>query len=137
MYVHAQVRKCHSGIFSERAGMVIPCQCSPQKRIIAFEKSFLFRVPMNIQKDWEAKLESAYSFMLKYSKITVWLADLLDLLGFKSNGNILIGNDIEFWWIIVYNGPFSTIQLLLYIRTSFLSSYTTPQSLNTEVFHVN
>ena len=25
---------------------------------------------MNIQKDWKAKLESAYSFMLKYSKIT-------------------------------------------------------------------
>ena len=27
-------------------------------------------MPMNIQKDWKAKLESAYSFMLKYSKIT-------------------------------------------------------------------
>ena len=26
---------------------------------------------MNISKDWMAKLESAYSFMLKYSKITV------------------------------------------------------------------
>ena len=26
---------------------------------------------MNIQKDWKAKLESAYSFMLNYSKITV------------------------------------------------------------------
>ena len=26
---------------------------------------------MNIQKDWKAKLESAYSFMLKCSKITV------------------------------------------------------------------
>ena len=34
---------------------------------------FLFWVPMNIQKDWKAKLESAYSFMLKYSKITVWV----------------------------------------------------------------
>jgi hypothetical protein len=28
-------------------------------------------VPINIKKDWKAKLESAYSFMLKYSKITV------------------------------------------------------------------
>ena len=28
---------------------------------------------MNIQKDWNATLESAYSFMLKYSKIAVWL----------------------------------------------------------------
>ena len=27
---------------------------------------------MNVEKDWKAKLESAYSFMLKYSKITVW-----------------------------------------------------------------
>ena len=27
---------------------------------------------MNISKDWKAKVESAYSFMLKYSKITVW-----------------------------------------------------------------
>ena len=26
---------------------------------------------MNIQKDWKAKLESAYYFMSKYSKITV------------------------------------------------------------------
>ena len=26
---------------------------------------------MNIYKDWKAKLERAYSFMLKYSKITV------------------------------------------------------------------
>ena len=36
-----------------------------------FEKIFLFWVPMNILKDWKAKLESAYSFMLKYFKITV------------------------------------------------------------------
>ena len=42
-----------------------------QKCIIAFEKFFLFWVPMNILKDWKAKLESSYSFMLKYSKITV------------------------------------------------------------------
>ena len=26
-----------------------------------------------MNKDWKAKLESAYSFMLKYSKITVWM----------------------------------------------------------------
>ena len=48
--------------------MAVPCQCGPQKCIIAFEKFILFWVPMNIQKDWKAKLESAYSFMLKYSK---------------------------------------------------------------------
>ena len=51
--------------------MAVSC-CSPQKCIIEFEKFFLIWVPMNIQKDWKATLESAYSFMLKYSKITVW-----------------------------------------------------------------
>jgi hypothetical protein len=55
-----------------REGWAVPCKCGPQKCIIAFEKFFLFWVPMNIWKDWKAKLESAYSFMLKYSKITVW-----------------------------------------------------------------
>ena len=29
---------------------------------------------MNIGKDWKEKLEGAYSFMLKYSKITVCLS---------------------------------------------------------------
>ena len=43
-----------------------------QKSITGIQKFFLFQVPMNIQKDWKAKLESAYPFMLKYSKITVW-----------------------------------------------------------------
>ena len=32
--------------FSERAGMAVPCQWDPQKCIIAFEKLFLFWVPM-------------------------------------------------------------------------------------------
>ena len=27
---------------------------------------------MNIKKGWKAKLESAYSFLLKYSKICIW-----------------------------------------------------------------
>jgi hypothetical protein len=40
-----------------------------QKCIIGFEKFFLFWVPMNILKDRKAKLESAYSFMLKYGGI--------------------------------------------------------------------
>ena len=40
----------------------------------AFQKFFLFWMPMNIQKDWKVKLESAYSFMLKCSKITVCIA---------------------------------------------------------------
>ena len=30
---------------------------------------FLFWVPINISKDWKAKLESNYSFMLEYSKM--------------------------------------------------------------------
>ena len=43
-----------------------------QKSLTGIQKFFLFQVPMNIQKDWKATLESAYSFMFKYSKITVW-----------------------------------------------------------------
>ena len=35
---------------------------------------------MTIQKDWEAKLESAYSFILKYSKMTVCAAAIAQLL---------------------------------------------------------
>ena len=55
------------------------CLWGPQKCIIAFEKFFLFWVPMNIYKDWKAKLESAYSFRLKYSKITVCIIKSTDL----------------------------------------------------------
>ena len=51
--------------------MAVPCQCSPQNVIIAFEKFFLIWEPVIIQKDWKATLESAYSCMLKYSKMTV------------------------------------------------------------------
>ena len=43
----------------------------PQKSLTQIIKLLLFRVPMNPYKDWKAKLESASSFMLKYSKITV------------------------------------------------------------------
>ena len=64
--LHAWVKKCHFGNFLERTGMACPQKC-----IIAFENFFLFWVLMNIQKDWKAKLESVYSFMLKYYKITV------------------------------------------------------------------
>ena len=39
-----------------------------QKVIITFEKLFLFWLPMNIKKDWTAKLEMVYLFMLIYSK---------------------------------------------------------------------
>ena len=44
-----------------------------QKSLTGIQKFFLFQVPMNIQKDWKAKSESAYYFMLKYSKIAVCL----------------------------------------------------------------
>ena len=43
----------------------------PQESLTGIEKMFLSWVPMNMQKDWKAKLESAYYFMLKYSEITV------------------------------------------------------------------
>ena len=44
-----------------------------QKSLTGIQKFFLFQVPMNILKDWKAKLESAYIFMFKYSKFTVLL----------------------------------------------------------------
>ena len=47
-----------------------------QKVIITFEKLFLFQIPMNIQKGWKAKLESAYS---------------MKRLGFKFGHNIFTG----------------------------------------------
>ena len=75
--LHAWVKKCHFGNFSERAGMALPCQCGPQKCIIAFEKFVLFWLSMNIQEDWRAKLEIAYSFILKYHQITVCMHKLL------------------------------------------------------------
>jgi len=58
-------------IFQKGLGWLCPVRAALKKRIIAFEKLSLFWVPMNTQKDWKAKLESAYSYMLKYSKIPV------------------------------------------------------------------
>ena len=42
-------------------------------------------MPINIKKDWKAKLESAYSFMLKYSKITVWFIKYVPILNFRDD----------------------------------------------------
>ena len=39
------------------------------QKVITFEKLYLFCVPMDNLTDWKA---SASSFILKYSKITVW-----------------------------------------------------------------
>jgi hypothetical protein len=64
-------KKCHFGNFSEWAGMAMPCKVGPQESPTGIEKLFLSWVLVNIKKDWKAKLESAYSFMLKYYKITV------------------------------------------------------------------
>ena len=47
----------------------IPSGSPAPDSICDVRKLFLFWLP--IQKDWKAKLESAYSFMLKHSKITV------------------------------------------------------------------
>ena len=69
---HPRVKKYHFGNFSEWAGMAVPCQVGPQESLTGIEKLFLFWMLIDIQKDWKLKLESAYSFMLKYSKITVW-----------------------------------------------------------------
>ena len=54
---------------------------------------------MNIQKDWKAKLESAYSFMLKYSKITVCLGFEPDFelhrVAFRKVQYLLMGNVVQ------------------------------------------
>ena len=42
-----------------------------QKVIIQLKNYFGFGFSKNIEKDWKAKLKSAYSFRLKYSKIAV------------------------------------------------------------------
>ena len=68
--LHAWVKSAILAIFQKGLGWPCPVSVSPQKCIIAFEKFFLFWVPMNTS-DWKAKLESAYSFMLKHSKTTV------------------------------------------------------------------
>ena len=58
----------------------------PQESLTGIEKLVLSWVPMNIQNDWKAKLESTYSFMLKYSKIAMCERILNDLyLNFESD----------------------------------------------------
>ena len=42
-----------------------------QKSLTQIEKFFLFRVPMNPQKDWKAKLERAHFFKVQSGKI-IW-----------------------------------------------------------------
>ena len=55
-----------------------------QKRIIAFEKFFLFLV-----EGLKAKLESAYSFMLKHSKITVCCVSYLFISFIVTKNNLV------------------------------------------------
>ena len=52
--------------------MAVPCLVGPQESLTGIENLFLSWVPINVKKGLKAKLESAYSFMLKHSKITVW-----------------------------------------------------------------
>ena len=74
---HAGVKKCHFGNFSERAGMAVPCQCSPQESLGGSEKFFLHWVPMNSQQCWKAKLERALFCRVQSGKITVCSYDNL------------------------------------------------------------
>jgi hypothetical protein len=59
--LHAWVKKCPFGNFSERAGMAMLVQ--PSK--IGFEKFFLFWVP----KDWMAKCLFFYAKMVKNNSV--------------------------------------------------------------------
>ena len=69
--LHAGVKKCHFGNFSDRARMVVLCQYGPQEFLTGFQKFLLLWVPKNSQQYWKAKLERTYSFRVQSGKITV------------------------------------------------------------------
>ena len=73
---HAGVKKCHFGNFSERAGMAVPCQCSPQESLGGSEKFFLHWVLMNPQQCWKAKLERALFCRVQSGKIIVCIFNI-------------------------------------------------------------
>ena len=70
--------KCHQATLSKTHLRLSPSAENSRWKwmnwIISKSQFFLFWVPMDIKKDWKAKLESFHSFMSKYSKITVWLS---------------------------------------------------------------
>ena len=69
--LHAWVKKCHFGNFSERAGMAMPCYCGPQKCIKHFKKMLFVMGANEYQERLEDKIRKCLCFMLKYSRITV------------------------------------------------------------------
>ena len=112
--------------------MAVPCYCNPQKCIIIFEKLFLLWVPMNIQKDWKAKLERGYSVMLKYSKITVWSSSDRSLIPPQQiRDHPPLGKQITFVRLLVivriYVGSWF-LKVSLFQKT-FFSSSDTPNNL--------
>ena len=68
---HEQIKKCHFGNFSDRAGMAWHCQCGPQESLTGFQKFFLLLVPMISQHCWKAKLKSAHFLKVQSGKTTV------------------------------------------------------------------
>ena len=69
--LHAGVKKCHFGNFSDRAGMAVQCQCGPQESLTGFQKFFLHWVPMNSQQCQKAKLERPHFLKVRSGKIIV------------------------------------------------------------------
>ena len=57
---------------SQLKGQTLPMSQLKDQTLQVLKISLLLVLPS--KKGWKAKLESAYSFMLKYSKITVCLA---------------------------------------------------------------
>ena len=93
---HAGVKKCHFGNFSERAGMAVPCQCGPQEFLTGIQKFFLFWVPINPQKDWKVKLESAHFSRVQSGKTTVCV--YLSQMYTSGNDFLFLQNDFVFYF---------------------------------------
>ena len=70
--LHAWVKKCHFGNFSEKGWNGRAPLVRPSKRHFSIWKIIFVLGAHKYLERLESKLESAYSFMLKYSNITVW-----------------------------------------------------------------
>ena len=77
-------------------------------------------------EEWKAKLESAYSFMLEYSEITVWFVSYIIFLHFMINTHLPLRKSKKFdWFLFFYFFLFQEhdIELSLITLNWFLTLY--------------